>query len=306
MIIRGQFSDFFLETMLPALNTVIWNRYRRYPDQYSQIFDVHTSTRGIEQTSQVSGLGLFTDIPEGAPVRYDQPVQGFDKTFVHSRFGLGFKVSQDVVEDDKINLVAKMAVELGRSAKESIEIDAASTFNNGFDPAYPGPDGQPLFSANHPLVKAGGVQSNILSVPADLDVVSLELALTDFETQKDSSGKLIHVPCSKVVVHPANRWNVHEILRSAMRSDTANNTTNAFQYAVDGLPKPFVWRYLTDPDAWFLCAEPGDTGLLWFWRRKPYTKGDFDFDTETGKTAMRYKKSHGWSDFYGVYGTPGA
>ena len=306
MIIRGNFSDLFLDTMLPALNALIWNRFQQYPEQYSQVFDVQTSDRSIEQTTQVSGLGNFLPIDEGGPVRYDQPVQGFDKTFVHSRFGLGFKVSQDLVEDDKFGLAAKLAKELGRSCRETIELDAVTTFNNGFAGGPTGPDGVVLFSASHPLVKAGGVQSNLLSVAADLDVTSLQLALTDFETQRDSSGKLIHVPCRKIITAPANRWNVAELLHSALRPDTANNTTNSLKYAHDGMPESFVWRYLTDPDAWFLSASPSETGLVWFWRRRPYTKGDFDFDTETGKTAMRYRKSHGWSDFYGVYGTPGA
>lgn len=292
--------------MLPALNSVIWKKYNEYPEQFSQIFHVETSTRSIEQFSQVSGVGLFTALTEGESVRYDQPVQGFDSTFTHTRFGLGIKFSQDVVEDDKIGLIAKQGRELGRSAKETREISGASTFNNGFDTGYAGPDGKPLFSATHPLVKSGGVQSNLLSVAADLDVTSLQLALTDFETQKDSSGKLIHVPCAKIVVAPPNRWNVNEILHSASRPDTANNVTNAFKYAVDGMPDAFVWRYLTDVDSWYLVGAPSDTGLIWFDRRKPYTKGDFDFDSETAKTAMRYKKSHGWHDFMGTYGTPGA
>jgi hypothetical protein len=251
-------------------------------------------------------MGLFGALSEGEPVKYDKPVQGYDSTFTHTRFGLGYKVSQDVIEDDKIGLVAKMARELGRSGQYSIQIQAASVLNNAFSGSYLGPDGVCLCSASHPLVKSGGLQSNLLSSPADLDVTSLELALTDFETQRDSSGKLIHVPCKKIIVAPVNRWNVHEILKSTKRSDTANNTDNAFKYAQDGMPDPFIYPFLTDPDAWFLSGEPQDTGLVWFWRRRPYTKGDVDFDTETGKSAMRYKCSFGWHDSAGVYGTPGA
>lgn len=306
MLIRGNFSDFFMETMLPALNTVIWKRYRDLPDYLSKVFDVQSSTKSIEQFSQVSGMGLLGALSEGEPVTYDKPVQGYDSTFTHTRFGLGFKVSQDVIEDDKIGLVAKMARELGRSVQYTAQIQAASVFNNAFSGSFLGPDGVCLCSASHPLVKSGGFQSNLLSTAADLDVTSLELALTDFETQRDSSGKLIHVPCRKIIVAPANRWNVQEILKSAMRSDTANNTANAFKWAMDGAPDPFIYPFLTDSDAWFLTGEPQDTGLVWFWRRRPYTKGEADFDTETGKTAARYKCSFGWHDFYGVYGTPGA
>ena len=46
-------------------------------------------------------------------------------------------------------------------------------------------------------------------------------------------------------------------------------------------------------------------GLLKDAKRKDVKLFVADFDTETAKTAMRYKKSHGWFDFYGVYGTPG-
>lgn len=292
--------------MLPALNEVTFNRYNRYPDQFPSIFQVKSSTRSIEQFGQVSGIGLFTSINEGGNVRYDQSVQGFNKTFVHSRFGLGYKVSQDTIEDDKIQLIAKLAASIGRSCKETREIQAASVFNNAFNASFAGPDGVALCSASHPLVKAGGFQSNILSVAADLDHLSLSLALTDFEMQKDSAGQLIHVPAKHVVVAPANRWNVNEILKSAMRSDTANNMVNALKFASDGLPTPFIWRYLTDPDAFFITAAPDETALIWYDRRKPYIKYDYDFDSEAAKTAMRYKSSYGWHDFYGVYGTPGA
>lgn len=306
MHIRGQFSDFFLDTMLPAINHVIWSRYNRFPEQWSKIFRDEASTRSIEQTSQVSGLGLFGSLVEGQGVRYDQAVQGFKQTFTHTRYGLGMKVSQDVVEDDNIGLVTKTSRELGRSARETLEIDIHSTINNGFDGAYTGPDGVCLFSASHPLVKAGGTQSNVLSA-ADLDVTSLELALTAYETQVDSSGKKINLPTPRLFGAPANRWNMAEILESKMRSDTANNTTNAFKFGENGPVESWnVDQYFTDPDSWFLFAQPEDTELLVYFRRKPYTKADFDFDTETGKTAMRYKKSHGWGDYIGTFGVPGA
>jgi phage major head subunit gpT-like protein len=305
MVIRGQFSDFYLSTMLPALNAIIRNRYNQYREQYSQIFRVESSDRSIEQFGDISGVSLFGALSEGEPVRYDDPVQGFNSTFTHGRFGLGVQFSQDTIEDDKHGLVAQQSRELGRSARETIEIAAALTFNNGFSGSFVGPDGVALFSASHPLVKAGGVQTNLASVAADLDFIPLQLALTDFETMKDSAGRLIHAPARRLVVAPANRFQAYELLKSGDRPDTANRATNSLKGAEDGLLEAYTWRYLTNPVSWFLLAEPQDTGLVWFWRKKPYTKGHFDFDTETAKTAMRYKKSHGWTDFYGTYGNAG-
>jgi len=307
MEIRGNFSDFFFETMLPALNSVVWQNYKAKTKMVPRLFQIEGSERSIEQFSQVSGVGLLAEIPETGEVRTDQMMQGFDSLFKHKRFGLGIETSRDLVEDDKIGLVRRGASELGLSATETQEIDGASTFNNAFSGSFVGPDAVALCSASHPLFKVGGVQSNTLSVAADLDVTSLELALTDWETQRKANGHQISLPTPRLLAAPANRWNAHEILKGSWRSDTANRTVNAFQYGEHGpVDDILIWPKLTDPDAWFLVAPPDSTGLIWFWRVKTYTRGFFDDRTERGGTIVRYKKSHGWYDYLGVYGSPGA
>ena len=57
--------------------------------------------------------------------------------------------------------------------------------------------------------------------------------------------------------------------------------------------------------SWFIVAEPSDTGLVWFDRKKPYTKSWTDDETEVGVVGMRYKKSHGWNNYIGVLGNAG-
>jgi len=127
--------------MRPALEAVIWNKYNRFPTQWSKIFRQDTTVNSIYQTSQLTGVGLMTEIAEGAPVRFDQPVQGYDKTFKPRRWGLGIQVSQDVVEDDtKLKLVAKQGRMLANSAAETQEVSMASILNNGFTTGT-GPDG---------------------------------------------------------------------------------------------------------------------------------------------------------------------
>lgn len=304
MIIRGQFSDLFMGTMLPAINSVVFERFNLYPPFYTRFLNVLTSDRSIEQFTQVSGVGLFQLIPEGEAVRYDSPVQGFDTTFTHKRYGLAMKVSQDVVEDDKFGIVTQRSKALSRSMRETIELQAISVINNGF--GTNGYDGVPLFSASHPLVKIGGTQSNLLTTAADLDPTSVELAFAQYETQKDSSGKLIRVPVKSLMVHPSNRVNAFEIFKSAGRSDTANRVDNALKYQLDGIPDIVVNPYISDSDSWYLFAPPAETGLVWFWRRKPYTKGWVDDPTEAGHVAMRYKCSYGYYDYMGTFATPGA
>ena len=306
MIVRGAFKDFFLEDMLPALELTIWGNYKRRPQQWSKIFNQDTvKNGGIYQTSQLSGVGLFRTITEGGDVTFDAPVQGFDKTYKPARKGLGIQVSQDVVEDDqRARLVPKMARMLSESCTESIEVQVATVLNNAFATTT-GPDGVYLCSASHPLVKAGGVESNTMSA-ADFDNESLALALTDYETLLNAEGKQILLPTPIVVGAPANRWAFAEVIESKMRSDTANNATNPLAYAEGGMPRWMIYNYLTDDDSWFLIAPPPSNGLLVVWRRKPYTQHGFDEKSETGWTAMRYKMDVGFHDWYGVFGVPGA
>jgi hypothetical protein len=306
--IRANFADLFDTTMLPAINAVLWQAYKKKPKMFDKLFSVEGSTRSIEQYTQVSGVGLFAQITaEGGDVRMDQPVQGYDSTFRHGSFGLGVEFSPELIEDDKFGQIRRASAALGDSADETLEIDAASTFNNAFSGSYLGPDGVCLCSASHPLFKAGGLQTNTLAVAADLDVTSLELALTDWELTKKSNGHQIRLPTPKLLAASQNRWNSHEILKGSWRSDTANRTINAFQHGENGpVDEVLIWSKLTDPDAWFLVAAPDSNGLAFFWRIKPETHRIFDERTLRAGTWMRYRKSHGWNDYPGVYGSPGA
>ena len=304
MQIRTQFSQFFSSQAAPFLRQVVINKYKQREEKFSQIFDVMTSDRAIEQFNAVSGVGLLAGIGEGSPISTDHIVQEFLSTFTHSKFGLAVPTTQEMIDDDKWRLVRASHEALGRSTKETIELDAASTINTGT--SVNGYDGVPLFSTSHPRPKAGGTQSNLAAAAADLSYTSLQLALTDYELQTDTSGILVRVPAAKLVVAPAFRWMAYELTKSTDRPDSANRATNTLGYAESGMLEPFVWQYLTDADSWGIFANPSDTGLCWIWRKKPYTKSWYDDAREVGFMAMRYRKSHGWYDYKGTYWTAGA
>jgi phage major head subunit gpT-like protein len=308
MLIRTQFPDLFLADMLPALDEIVFNRYDRHPPQFNKVFRELTSKRSIEQTSEIAGLGTFFEIGEGGNMRYDEAVPGFNKTYTHAQYGLGFKITRIMVDDDRFSIIDKLASDLGRSAKETVELAVASVFNNGFSGSYPGPDGKALFATDHPLVKSGGTQANTLAVAADLDIASLELALTDYRTMKDPSGKRIRVKPSKLIIPPQLEFVASEILAGGQRSDTANNTVNAFKHRVGygAFDDVMVWEYLSDPDAWFIASDKDDHELRFYWREKFNTLHDVDFESRSIKTAGWMRYSYGWSSFYGVYGSPGA
>ena len=64
------------------------------------------STKKSETDSSMSGFGMAKDMNEGEEIPYDDPVQGYSVTYTHGKIGLGFKVTQESLEDDlMLNLV---------------------------------------------------------------------------------------------------------------------------------------------------------------------------------------------------------
>jgi hypothetical protein len=304
MFIRTTFPDLYLQSMLPAIDEVIMNKYGSYPEEYKDVFRMEGSKRGIEQTTEVTGLAQFAIVPEGDNTRYDQPLPGFNKTYTHAQYSLGFKVSKIAMDDDKFGVVKKLSSELGRSAMETRQVVAASVFNSGFT-GVNGPDGVTLFATNHPLI-GGGTQTNRASVASDPDVTSIQLALTDMRTTVDHRGKRLRIPPKKMIVPPTLEFIAAELLGGQDRSDTANRAINAFKRR-SGLPSFetwMVWDYLTDQHAWMIEGDPQDTELRFYNRESFNVVHDIEFSSRSIMTAGWMRFSVGFNGFYGVYGIP--
>ncbi len=299
-ILRAGFTDLFFDDALPVLRNIVQEKFESYPDMIAQIFNVQSSDKWGEQSTSITGFGLVPVKGENVPVSYDDFYQGYDKTYTHSLYSLAFRVSKEMIDDEKWGIVKKAAQSLGRSMFNTRQISAASLFNNGFADA--GPDGVSLFNANHPLV-AGGVQSNTLAAPADLSVTSLRQALNDMEGTVDDRGLLLNIVPKTLLIPKELRWDAEELLKSSLRPDNANNAVNAFQtVSLDYL----VWNYLTDPDAWFLLSDKMDHSINWFEREPVNTDTDVDWDASAAKTKIRNRFSYGYDDFRGTYASPGA
>jgi phage major head subunit gpT-like protein len=304
MYLRTSFPDLNLTTMLPAIDEVVMSKYNRFPEQYSEVFRMETSSRSIEQTTEVTGFGQFAVVPENDRTVYDDPLPGFNKTYIPAQYSLGFRVSRIAQDDDKFGVVRKLASELGKSAKETVEVTAASVFNNGFTVSN-GPDGQSLFSTAHPLV-GGGTQTNRLAYASDPDITSIQLSLTGIRQTLDHRGKKLRIPPKKLIVPSQLEFIAAELLGGNDRPDTANRTINAFKRR-SGMPSFdswMVWDYLSDPNAWFIECEKEDTELRFYNREAFNTRHDIDFDTRSLKTAGWMRFAVGFNGFYGIWGVP--
>jgi phage major head subunit gpT-like protein len=291
------------EVLAQGLRSILFEKYASYPWEYKQIFNVLKSGKKEEEDFSLSGLGLMPQKPEGQSIVYDDPISGFSTKYTHVSYGMGFRVTHEMLEDDQYGKIRKMPLALARSARHTIEQTAANIFNFGFVTAHNvGGDGKALFATDHAL-SGGGTSSNRPAIGADLSLTSLQEAILTMEETVDDRGLLLAIKPKMLIVPPELRWTARELLDSKLKPGVETNDINPI--LEDDL-NYFVYHYLTDDDAWFLVGDKDDHEMNFFWREPLTTESEEDFDTGDMKFKAFMRFSVKWSDWRGVYGSPGA
>lgn len=312
--LRDNYSDLFGASMLPVLEEVFRCELMQHPSRREMLFDKRATSRDIWQATAMHDMPLFQQVAEGQEYSFSSPAQGASKTLKPVKYGLGASISEEAAEDGKFDEIADMIRKLAKSARESQEIRAMNIFNNGFS-SETCSDGVAVFSASHTL-PSGGTLRNKLTSDADLSDTSLEQALIDFATQfVGDSGIIYSVQPRNLVVHPSNYRLAKELIGSDLRARTATFGTdgitdinNMNSLKEDGL-RVVQSPHLTDSDAWFLTADPANTGLRIISRKDIETKAagaDAGFLNDAILYKCRYREQIGVTEPYGVFGTTGA
>ncbi len=285
----------------PGLHKVCMGEYNSWEEEFSQVFSLQDTDKNYEEDVEITAFDLAQVKAEGSAFAYTGHSQGFTKRYTPVSYGLGFIVTYEEMQDNQyLTKGVKRAKLLARSFRIAKEIVHFNIFNRAFDSAYLGGDGLELCSTAHATLS--GTMSNKLATAADLSEASLEDMLTMVRVAKNSKGHPIKLQEKTLLVSPYERFNAQRILQSNLQNDTNLNAKNI----VGSLGiKLMVGTYLTDNDAWFLTTDV-DAGLQSF-KRQGYTFGDDnDFDTKNAKHAGYERYVPGWTDWRGVFGTPGA
>ena len=294
-----------LKELLPGLNALFGLEYARYGEEHKEIFEVETSERSFEEETKLSGFSAAPVKNEGSAIAYDNAQEAFTARYNHETIALGFSLTEEAIEDNLYDsLSARYTKALARGMAYTKQTKAAAVLNNGFDTAYPGGDGVPLFSASHPTV-SGGVNANIPSTAADLNETSLEAAVIQIAAWVDERGLLIAAKPRKLVIPPSSMFIATRLLETELRTSTSDNDINALK-SNGSIPEGYtVNHFLTDTDAWFLTTDVPN-GMKHFVRSPLSNSMDGDFDTGNVRYKARERYSFGWSDPLGMYGSAGA
>jgi hypothetical protein len=287
----------------PGLNA-LFGKYKDFPYEHTQVFDVNTSDKSYEEDQELPGFGLAPVKAEGAGVSYDTHAQGYTSRYTNVTYGLGFIETIEAVEDNKYkDRAQKRTTMLARSMRVTKETVMANIINRAFDSTYLGGDGKELIATDHPTLN--GTQSNELTVAADLSEASMEDLFIQIMNATDSRGLRIRLMPQKLIVPPNLAFEAERIVKSNLQNDTANNAINAIR-SMGMLPGGvMVWHYLTDVDAWFIKTDAPDS-LKLFNRRELSFQKDSDFDTDNFKHKATERYAGGWSDWRGIFGSAGA
>ena len=299
-ISRGQ----LVKELEPGLNALFGLEYNNYDNQHAEIFDTENSDRAFEEEVMLSGFANAQVKPEGSGVTFDNAQETFTARYTHETLALAFAITEEAIEDNLYDrLASRYTKALARSMANTKQVKAAAVLNNAFSSSSAGGDGKELCATDHPIV--AGTDRNELSTAADLNETSLEQSLIDIAAFTDERGLKIAARGVKMIIPSALQFTAERLMKSAGRTGTADNDINAV--ASKGMiPQGYVVNnYLTDTDAFFIKTDVPN-GLKHFVRSPLKTAMEGDFTTGNVRYKARERYSFGFSDWRGIFGSPGA
>src|SRR5262245_22395149 len=294
----------FSHLLAPGIRNVFFMYKKDAESEYEKIFTVDKSTRNYEENLEVAALGVMPQKQQGSPIVYQDMIQGGIKKFTHVTYGMGFRATEEMMEDDLYGVIKKNARALKRSALVAREVVAFGVLNRSFTTEYGFPKlgvNEPLIGTTHTLL-GGGTGSNKPTTDVDISQAALEAAMIAFNLYVDDRSIPVEIEAKTLLVHPSMQFLVQELLTSDHRPYTANNEVNVLK----GMLQSMTSRYLDDADAWFVIADKSEDGLVFFDRRALTLQNGDDFDTGDAKFKATQRFSVGCSEWRNLYGSTGA
>jgi hypothetical protein len=297
-------STDFRSIVEPILNEAFDGVYDQRADEWKQVFVQQQGIpRNYHEEPVLYGFGAAPELPDGMPVTYQAGGVLFLQRYVYKVYGLAFALTKVLVEDgDHIRIGQTYAKHLAQSLIETKETLCANVLNRAFTPGYNGGDGVTLVNTAHPI--ASGSFSNQLASAAALSQTSLEQMLIQIRNAVDNNGKRIRLNPEKLVVSPSNVFQAEVLLKSVLRTGTADNDINPVKSMGLLAGGQANLSRLTSTTAWWVKTDAPE-GLKLMMRRglEKSMEGDFETDSTRFKSTERY--AVGFTDPRTLFGTAG-
>ncbi len=300
----------FAELLDTPLRKVFFDFLKQVPTEHGRWINKNSISRAFVDDYIVSELGAVPTKAEGASVQFEDAVEGSTKRYQPNPFGLGYIITREMWDDDQHGVMKKMTQALKRSFVNLFEVEAYKIFNNATSATAPfaGLDGLALLSTAHTRLDGGATQSNRAASDVDISYTAVQSGMLAFHNLLGEKGLPILSSPSTAIVSGQDQFNAAEIFRNAgLEFGTADNNQNFVTKGPDGnsIGSVIYSRYFTDTDMWFLLSEKSQHSLNLFTRVSPEFELADDFATGNVQAKGYARVISGFSDWRGVYGSPG-
>lgn len=316
-MVRNQF--FQAMSVDVAHNFIEFLDLRQKAVQFRAIFNVHPSKKAYEDAVHYAGFAPAQPKNEGEAVVYDNLIQGGTRRYVHQTYGLGVRMSYELMQDDQTGMMEQSPKGLVQSHIFAQEQTAANVFNLGFSATGTiTDDGVSLFNNQHPLLggvaatnvapgvgsfsTAAGTYPNRPQTDADLSFTALQYGTMSFQRMPNARGLVVAVRPKHLRIPPELEFIAIELLGSAGKPYTSDNEVNAL--ISTGLSYE-INSYFTSPSGWFLTGNKDEHRLMFFERQPIYGDYDRDFDQQALKFLAISRYSAGADTWLNTFGSLG-
>lgn len=279
-------SPQFFELMETRQLGIFFTHLTMIEELFSQLFQRKPSSKAYEDRIRVAGFGTLVTKREGEPITFDDPVQGTRIRTLHAVYALGWRATQELMDDEQHGVMDQMSADLGKSVADHRERIAFNFINSAATSTVL--ENENLASTTHTNIKDGATQSNDLSPAVDLSTTGLETIMNLAMTTTSEEGRFIRLMPKILLIHPNLQHRAYELLQTEFKVDSADNNRNTIASSRSGL-RTLEVPYLTNTDGWSVHAAPGENGLTWYDRREPTFRQAPDADTEDRKHYALYR-----------------
>jgi len=301
------------------------------PDDVGSIFKTKEVVSSNRYTrAEIAGFGMPAEISEGGVAPIDVPEEGFEKSYFFHEYGMGFVVSEWMLEDEQFGRIKQMPKAMAKSIMVFKNFDCMDMLNNGelSTEKYLAKDSLPLFGTHNLMdVRFGDVTTltNETGVDTPLSETSMEAGFQYFDDMVDENGYPYEMNLSKLIVASGNRRVAHVLKTQQYGGSVAQvngsgalgywgstdpttgstpgvnlNIVNPSNGGVNGYDI-MVSRYL-DEGRWFMQAPEHELQLMW--KRAPKQESWFDKKTHNTIYQTRMRYSVFAEDYRGIFGNP--
>ena len=311
-IVKALTTSIGVDALKPQIREWVNTAMTEWEPIYPVYLTKAKTTDAYEEDYEWGGMSAFPRLDEGDDLNFTSMGLGNKTRLQPDMFQAAFAVSERMRRLNRINYVETASKKLGKAGRVTVEQLAAELINYGFNPAFKGSDGQPLFSASHSNAN-GDIGISNIGDAATLSHTSLEAGVASYIAMKGPDGFPVRVSPKYLVTGPVLFLTAQRLVKSDNFFTQSGNLPDTTKYN-QGVPnvlkqynlQPVCNPYIVSTTVWTLWGDPSVHKCQVLWGLSPQDDMFRDNYTMDFVYSQYFEVTAGWSSYIGVYGNQGA